>query len=327
MEKIKILILSCSVILVFGDSIESHAQFSYANENCHDSLMPPPLSNWSFSALSSVTSQKDTNEKRLTTVEKILNVPIGIVIGSLCGFVIGGAIPSDYSPEKLANFIKGGLIGAFAGPFVNYEIMSAMKGAKNPLNKWYFKAGGNIIIPNYEDAIIKMGYSIDIGRAFPLNGIIALQGELGYQARQFSLSSQRILFATMVSREIRYCDIDFSVGYIDISLLLNFKLFRWRKSTLSIALGPSLAIEVFDNTKYHLIKVEEDHNDFDFIYIDDEPDPLFGYPALLYKLEFQRNHWIWQLGFHHSVTYTDEIYPLISNTRLRTFELSIGYKL
>jgi hypothetical protein len=59
----------------------------------------------------------------------------------------------------------------------------------------------------------------------------------------------------------------------------------------------------------------------------DEPGALFGYPAMAYQLELQRGKWIWQLGFHHSVYDTDEIFPLISKTRMRTLELSFGYQL
>lgn len=327
MEKCKILILSLILNLTPGWPYASQAQLRLANESCHASVMPKAVPQWSsFSPMFNLT-QQNTDNAQLTTFEKIINVPIGIVFGSFAGYLIGTSLPSERSVEKLANRIKGGLIGAFAGPFINYEIMSAMKGVRNPLNNWYVKAGGNIVFPNYEDVTFKPGYSIGISRYFPMSNMIALQGNFAFQARQFSLPSQRILHTTMVSREIHYCDIDFSVDYIDMALLLNVKLLSLRKSNLNIAIGPSLSLEMFDNTKYHLIKVEEDNGDYDFVYIDDEPDPLFGYPALVYQLDLQCGKWIWQLGFQNSVMDTDEIFPLISKTRLRTFEMNVGYKL
>lgn len=327
MDKIKIVILSIIAALVFGSSMESHAQFSFVNDSCHASLMSSNFNKWSFSLSSPTFVQHDGNKQGLTTFEKILNVPLGMLFGSFAGYLIGTSLPSDRSVENLANRIKGGLIGAFAGPYVNYEIMSVMKGVKNPLNYWSLNAGANMILPNYDDTTYRTGYSFGISRYYPLSSSFTLQGELGFQTRQFKLASRRILYSTFGFRQIRNCDINFSVGYIDMSLLLNVKALTFRRSTLSIALGPSLAIEVFDNTDFHLIKIEDDQDDFDFVYIDDEPDPLFGYPAMLYKLELQHGHWIWQFGFHHSLIYTDEIYPLVSNTRLRTFELNIGYKL
>jgi hypothetical protein len=110
-------------------------------------------------------------------------------------------------------------------------------------------------------------------------------------------------------------------------VLLNFKLLSLQKWNFYLSLGPSLSLAVRDATKFHFIREEENPDDFDFSYIMDEPGALFGYPAMVYQLELQRGHWIWQLGFHNSFYDTDDIYPLDSNARLRTWELSIGYKL
>ncbi|HEX9975331.1 MAG TPA: hypothetical protein VGD14_24980, partial [bacterium] len=184
MEKIKISILSFTVILVLGGAMESYAQFSFAGDSCRTSFLYSAFNKGSSSLPSTTFTLHAADKEGLTTFEKILNVPLGILFGSFAGFLIGNSLPPDHSDERLFNGIKGGLIGAFAGPFVNYEILSAMKGARNPLNKWYFKAGGNIILPNYEDVIFKPGYSIGISRYFPLSNIISLQGNFTYQARQ-----------------------------------------------------------------------------------------------------------------------------------------------
>ncbi len=223
MDKITIYILSIIVALVFGWAIESHAQIAFANDSYHTSFMSTTFDKGSDSFLSSNSIQQDTDKKGLTTFEKILNVPIGIIIGSLCG------------------------------------------------------------------AVISYGYYFD--------------------------------------RVVKCYDIDFSVGYINTSILLNFKISSLQKFNFYVSLGPSFSIAVHDATKFHFLKEEDNPDDFDFSYIMDEPNPLFGYPAMVYRLELQRGKWIGQLGFHHSVTDTDEICPLISKTRLRTLELNIGYKL
>lgn len=327
MEKIKILILSIIVILICGVLKECHAQFSFASENYHPSYMSPNIAKVSASFASSAFVPPDSNEKRLTSLDKIMNVPLGIIIGTLCGVVIGGAMPSDYSSEKFANFIKGGLIGASIGPFYTFEIMSMSKGVKNPSHKWYFRAGGNIILPNYQDALFKAGYSIGIGRHYHLSDRFGLRGDVSYSLRQFILPSQKIRFSFYSERVVKCYDIDFSVGYINTSIFLNFKLLNLQKFNFYLSFGPSLSVAVRDNTKFHFLREEENNDDFDFDYIMEEPGALFGYPAMVYQLELQRGHWIWQFRFHHSVTYTNQIFPLMCNSRLSTFELSIGYKL
>jgi hypothetical protein len=325
MDKIKILSLSIIVILIVGELKECHAQFSLAKENYHPSLISPIITKGS-SSLTIVSP--DSNEKRITSLDKTVNVPLGIIIGTLCGVVIGGAIPSDYSVEKFSNFIKGGLIGASMGPFYTFEIMSLSRGVKNPSHKWCFTAGANIILPNYEEALFKAGYSIGIGRHYHLSDRVGLRGDVSYSLRQFILPSQKIRYILHYSERVVKCnDIDFSVGYINTSTLLEFKILSLQEFDFYLALGPSLSLTVRNDTKFHFLNEEENPDDFDFHYIIDEPDPLFGYPAMVYQLELQRGHWIWQLGFHHSVYDTDEIFPLDSNTRLRTFELSVGYKL
>ena len=315
MDKIKILSLSIIVILIVGDLKECLAQCSLADESCHTLFK------------SSTQALKDSTEKRLTSLDKTVNVPLGIIIGTLCGAVIGGAIPSDYSSEKFANFVKGGLIGASMGPFYTFEIMSLSKGVKNPSHRWCFNAGANIILPNHEDALFKAGYSIGIGRHYHLSDRVGLRGEVTYALRQFLLPSQKIRYSYASERMVKSYDIDFSVGYINTSILLNFKLLSLQKFNFYITLGPSLSLAAREDTKFHFLNEEENPDDFDFDYIMDEPGPLFGYPAMFYQLELQRGKWIWQLGFQNSMMDTDEIYPLISKTRMRTFEFRIGYKL
>lgn len=327
MEKIKILSLSVFVILFVGALKECHAQFSFANENYHPSFMSPFTANRSSSFSSIIFALPDSNEKRLTAIDKILNVPIGIAIGSMCGFILGTIMPVDYEAERYSNSAKGLLIGASMGPFYTFEIMSKNKGAKNPFHKWCFKVGGNFVLPNYEDALFKAGYSIGIGRHYHLSDRVGLRGDVSYSLRQFLLLSQKIQYDYIREDVIKIYDIDFSVGYINTSILLNFKMFSLKKFNFHIALGPSFSLAVRNDTKFHFIREEENPDDFDFSYIMDEPGALFGYPAMSYQFELQRGKWIWQFGFHYSVYDTDEIYPLNSKTRMRTFELSVGYKL
>jgi len=315
MDKFRFLILSIIVILIFDDLTEGQTQFSFANEICHTSCISP------------TQAINDSTEKQLTAIDKILNVPIGIAIGSMCGFVLGAVIPVDYETERYSNSAKGLLIGASMGPFYTFEIMLMSKGVKNPSHKLCFKAGGNITLTNYEDALSKAGYSFGFGRHYHLSDRLGLRGEVSYSLRQFLLPSQKIRYSYYSERVVKCYDIDFSVGYINTSILLNFKLLNLQKFNFYLSLGPSLSLAVRDATKFHFIREEENPDDFDFSYIMDEPGALFGYPAMVYQLELQRGHWIWQFSFHHSVTYTDQIFPLKCNSRLSTFELSIGYKL
>ena len=328
MKKNTILITSIVIASTFLGVLESHAQSFMCDNNCFISWPNDPSFAKSRSSQSAITFvPANARTAGLTTFEKILNVPLGLLFGTFTGYLIGSSISSTDGEQRLVNRIKGGLIGAFAGPFVNYEILLAMKGEKYHTNSWYLRAGGNLIIPNHDDLVLKPGYSIGFSDYFPLSSFMALQADFIYQSRQFRLPDQKILYSMHGYKKIESQDINFWVGYFDMSLLLNFKLLTFRESTLNFAIGPSLAIELHNNTKYHFIREEDKLDDWDFSYIMMEPGSLFGYPALVLNLELQRKNWLWQLGFHHSVYDTDEIYPLDSNTRLRTFELSVGYKL
>lgn len=328
MKKIIIFMFPICIFSAVGGARESHAQIDSIKECGYISLLKYPSLNNNLPVSSAVTfAPASADRKGLTTFEKILNVPLGIILGSFTGYIIGSSISSTDEEQQLVNRIKGVLIGAFAGPFVNYEILLAMKNEGYRSNRWYLKAGGNLIFPNHDDAVWKPGYSIGLSDYFPLSRSFGLQGDFTYQSRHFRLPNQKILYSMLGYKKVKSHDINFWVGYLDISLLLDLKLLTYREATLNLAIGPSLAIELHDNTTFHFIREEDQLDDWDFRYIMTDPEALFGYPAITFKLALQRKNWLWQLGFHHSVYDTDEIYPLDSNSRLRTFELSVGYKL
>lgn len=322
MNKIGFVFLSIILWGVFEGAIESRAQFSLDNQSHRSSFISSTIPNESTLFPSSPLVPPDSNEKRLTLVDKIIFAPTGAVFGALWGFMVGAVISRDF-PDG----IKGGVMGLSIGPFLTYEMFAAKRGIKNPLHKFYVKTGGNLTLTNYSDSKIETGYSIGIGRHYHLSDRFGLRGEVSFALRQFLLPSQKINYAYYFKRVVKCYDINFSVGYINTSILLNYKMFSRQKLNFYLALGPSLSLAVHDATKFHFLREEENPDDFDFSYIMDEPGPLFGYPAMTYQLELQTGHWLLQLGFHHSVYDTDEIYPLDSNSRLRTFELSVGYKM
>ncbi|MDZ7318322.1 MAG: PorT family protein [candidate division KSB1 bacterium] len=328
MKKIKILFALIFIAFALWGGADCQTQRNTLHRiDLISSLKYPPL-NKNLSVQPSITfASASADQQGLSTFEKILNVPLGIILGSFAGYLIGSAISTTDEEQRLVNRIKGGLIGAFAGPFVNYEILLKMKDVNDRPNRWYLKAGGNVVFPNHDAAAIKPGYAVGLSDYFTLGRRFGLQGDFIYQSRQFRLPNQKILYSMIGYKKVETHDINFCVGYFDISLLLNFKLLSHRNASLNLAIGPSLAIELHDNTKFHFIREEDNVDDWDFSYIMMDPAPLFGYAAMSYHLELQRGHWLWQLGFHHSVYDTDEIYPLDSNTRLRTVELSVGYKL
>ncbi len=328
MATTKHLIATILIAAAFGAVREMEAQSNFANDRSFVSLLKYPVLNKNPSLQPFLAfDPASANQKGLTTFEKILNVPLGIILGSFAGYLIGSSISSTDEEQRLVNRIKGGLIGAFVGPFVNYEILMKMKDVSGHPNRWYFRAGPNLVIPNHDDAMLKPGYTVGLSDYFPLGRLFGLQGDIAYHLRQFRLPNQKILYNMVGYKKVERHNIDFWVGYLDISLLLNVTLLSHRNVTLYLAIGPSLAIELHDNTKFHFIRQEDNLDDWDFSYIMMDPAALFGYPAVAYQLKIHHGHWLWQLGFHHSVYDTDEIYPLDSNTRLRTLKLSLGYKL
>ncbi len=323
MGGIKFLSGAIFIVTVFCIMPECKAQFATANNDLLISLATAYTKAESASFIASSLAQKDSAEQRLRLVDKIIFTPVGAFFGTLWGVAIGAAIPHD----KMANGIKGGMIGFCVGPFLTYEMFASTRGLKNPLHQFYVKIGGNLTLTNYEDFKIRPGFSIGIGRHYHLSNILGLRGEISYALRRFFLHSQKISYAFYFDRVVKSNNINFSVNYINTAILLNFKLMHLQQWDICISLGPSMSLASRDRTKFHFIREEENPDEFDFSYIMDEPAPLFGYPAMAYQLDLQRGYWLGQLGFHHSVYDTDEIYPLDSNSRLRTVELSVGYKL
>ena len=322
MNKIGFVFLSIIFLGILGGAIDSHAQLSFVNEDCYVSFIIPAVdSKLSLPPLTAFARQ-DSNEKRLTTFDKILNIPIGIVIGSLCGAAIGTAIPEN----NLGNTIKGFLIGASIGPFFTFETMSMSKKASNPLHKWRFKAGGNITFSNYHNTRLKVSYTLGIGRQYHLSKRISLSGEVFYTQRMFNLRSQKLCYA-YYSKNVKSYDIDFSVSYISTSVQLNFKLTNLKNFNVGISLGPSLSFVVQDNTEFYFIRDEMNQDDFDFIYQTDEPTHIFGYPGIIFSLEFEYKKLLVIPTLHQAAIYTHQIFPLEDETKLTSFELNLGVKL
>ncbi len=257
-----------------------------------------------------------------------------MVLGGFSGAVIGTLLGDSraYNGE-FVEIMRGVLIGASVGPFLIYEDWARRRGVRFPMNTWYVMSGGNMTFSDYEAADLRLGYSGGIGRNYRLSEKVYLQAEARYNHGRFLLPSQRIRYSTLFGtarREIWHSDVSFSVAYIDIALLTKIKVATFDKARLHVALGPALSVQILEKTDYN-IREKENVDNFpsvrcDFVYDGYEPGPTTPFLSLVTAIELEAGRLLLKASLNSALYNSDQIFPLINETRLHTLAFSVGYR-
>lgn len=273
----------------------------------------------------------DKPEREFTVIDKASNIFAGVVLGGFSGAVIGTLLGDSraYNGE-FVDIMRGVLIGASVGPFLIYEDWARRKGVSFPMNTWYIVSGGNMTFSNYEAADLRLGYSGGIGRNYRLSDRVYLQGEASYNHRRFILPLQRIHFNTGATNQLWHSDVDFSVAYIDIALVTKVRIAAFDKARLHVSLGPAMSVQILEKTDYN-IRERENLEWFtpvahDFVYIDDEAGPTDPFISLVTAIELEAGRLLLKTSLNSALYNSDQIFPLINETRLHTLALSVGYR-
>lgn len=277
------------------------------------------------------TVHNDKPKRGFTVIDKASSIFVGVVLGGFSGAVIGTLLGDSraYNGE-FADIMRGVLIGGSVGPFLIYENWARNRGVSFPMNTWYTVSGGNMTFSNYEDANLRLGYSGGIGRNYRLSDRVYLQGEASYNHRRFLLPLQRIHFNTGATNQLWHSDVNFSVAYIDIALLTKVRVAAFDKAQLHLALGPALSVQILEKTDYN-IRERENLEWFtpvahDFVYIDDEAGPTDPFISLVTAIELEAGRLLLKTSLNSALYHSDQIFPLINETRLHTLAFSVGYR-
>ena len=277
-----------------------------------------------FEKIYQIRHNQDPEISKFSITEKTIIISSGIFFGSLFGGLIGSAIEEDIFPGGF----RGAVIGSSVFPFIHYEIIAKIKGKNIPYNTFGIKFGSNITLMNDEETRNK-SYLMGISRRYHLNKKISFKGEAFYNIRKFTLQSKRLYFSTLeYTQKIRNYDINFKVGYIDVSVSPNFEILTFRKSSFSISMGPTISVPVFDNTKYKLLTSEKYKGiikDYDLIYQTDEPCYTSPYISVASSFELKIGKIISQIKFEKAINKSHQIFPLEDETNMTTFEFIIEY--
>lgn len=273
----------------------------------------------------------DKPKREFTVIDKASSIFIGVVLGGFSGAVIGTLLGNlrAYNDE-FTDIMRGVLIGGSVGPFLLYEDWARIKGVRFPMNTWYIVSGGNVTFSNYEAADLRLGYSGGIGRNYCLSDRVYLQGEASYNHRRFLLPSQRIFYGYFGRSELWHGDVDFSVAYIDIAFLTKVRVATFDKARLHASLGPALSVQILEKTDYNIRQREDIENflsaRYVFAYIADEPGLTDPFVSLKAAIELEAGKLLLKASLNSALYHSDQIFPLINETRLHTVVLSMGYR-
>lgn len=276
----------------------------------------------------------DKPKREFTVIDKASSIFIGVVLGGFSGAVIGTLLGDSRAYNgKFADIMRGVLIGGSVGPFLIYEDWARRRGVRFPMSTWYVVSGGNVTFSNYEAADLRLGYSGGMGRNYRLSDRVYLQGEASYNHRRFLLPSQRLRYSTLFGtarREIWHSDVSFSVAYIDIALLTKVRVAAFDKARLHVALGPALSVQILEKTDYNIREREKVDNfpsvRYDFIYDGYEPGPTTPFLSLVTAIELEAGKLLLKASLNSALYHSDQIFPLINETRLHTVVFSAGYR-
>lgn len=279
------------------------------------------------------TVHNDKPEHKFTVIDKASSIFIGVILGGFSGAVIGVLMGNSqtYNGEHV-NIMRGTLIGASIGPFLIYEDWARRKGVRFPMNTWYSVSGGNMTFSNYEDANLRLGYSGGMGHNYRLSDKVYLQAEASYNHRRFLLPSQRLRYTSFraLTREIWHSDVGFSVAYIDIAILSKVRVATFDKARLHLALGPALSVQILEKTDYNIRQRENVEGfpsvSYDFIYEGYEPGPTTPFLSLVTAIELEAGRLLLKASLNSALYHSDQIFPLINETRLHTLAFSVGYR-
>ena len=245
----------------------------------------------------------------------------------MLGITIARFLPGDTSHDLLLNKIRGAIIGASIFPFINYELMIKRAGIPNELNRWSFDCGGNITQTNHDRQNTKIGYLFGISRHYHFGDKLNFVGGVYYNLRQFLLMNQKVYYGTSSFEEIRNYNITFNVGYLDVLLMPNYNI-TISNFHFGLGIGPSISVQVYDNTNYKIFKVEEVNgniNDIDFAYETDEPSYTLPYFSCFLNFNIKAKRLFAQFKIKKAFGKSHQIFPLNDETKLSTFEFTFGY--
>lgn len=280
------------------------------------------------------TVHQEQPKRKFTVIDKASSIFAGVVLGGFSGAVIGTLLGDSraYNGE-FADIMRGVLIGGSVGPFLIYEDWARRRGVRFPMNTWYIVSGGNVTFSNYAAADLRLGYSGGIGRNYRLSDRVYLQGEASYNHRRFLLPSQRLRYSTLFGtarREIWHSDVSFSVAYIDIAILSKVRVATFDKARLHLALGPALSVQILEKTDYNIRQRENVEGfpsvSYDFVYGSYEPGPTTPFLSLVTAIELEAGRLLLKASLNSALYNSDQIFPLINETRLHTLVFSAGYR-
>lgn len=282
-------------------------------------------------AIQAQTLRLENRKEKFTSSDKVLSVFAGVAFGALAGGIIGGLIgDSQAYMGEYTDIARGVLIGASILPFLTYEHSAKNKGVRYPLNTWYAVFGSNATFSNYEAANLRLGYSLGIGRNYHLSNHFFLQGEAILNERRFFLPLQRIHYGTFGTNQLWHGDIDFSVAYVDVAVLMKIRVFTLDKTGLSLALGPAMSVQVLEKTDYNIRQREEVVSgtlvEYDFGYIDDEPGSTLPFFGIVSAIELEAGKLLLKASLNRALFASNQIFPLVNATQLHTLMFSLGCK-
>jgi len=303
------------VSIVFPDA--SYSQYKIQNSN----QFQTGRTSWAF-------AENEQNEEQNLKAKSALPFAVGLLIGPFIGGAIGAVIPDNGSFDKLDNAFRGIIIGASVFPFISYELTLKMRGTSRKSDRWLFSVGANFPYLNHDEAMPHTGYLFGISRYYHLGERFDFSAGVHYNLREFAFRNQKVPWYSWPSQYLRYCDIDFHIGYLDVVLAPVYHFKTLNNLNFGLGIGPAISVQVFDATNISILRTEENitnRDDIDFYYNDEEMSPSSPYLGYVLSFEVELRRIALQLRLKRAFNSFHEAYLSNEEMKIGTVEFTMGY--
>ena len=288
----------------------------------------------SFANSTTVISESDSSQStQLQHVPKgqmALSIGVGMLLGPMLGGAIGAFVPAETSEDTWINIFNGAVLGLHITPILNYELMLITKKIAQPKNRWAISVGQNQANSNHEATQAQTSYFLEILRRYSLYKALFFTSSLQYNQRKFKIENQKIMYSSMVRRQMWDADILFGEDYIDVMFAPGFQIPILHQAQVLISSGFSVAVPIYKRTQYKISnRIDESwsnpfNSEYNLSYDGENLWEAIPFYSWVVAVDLGIESLMLRATYKAATEYSHQIYGLNNETKISTIEFSVG---